>query len=193
MWLIVGLFASLLAGVLGAHFGYILCNDHPAAFLMALVFGRWTYLGFADIQAVSDEAIDTPPPKTYDLTTLETMSVLRQTLTYTSLGDKWWHLRDMNLDDGRMLASVNFEDEYGRFGDLHFSRDRIVAKTQIVLVIEVKPAVGAKTSVLYRFVVTATYGRRSATALIKQMQETFHEALEKRSGQKKEIQVGEAA
>jgi hypothetical protein len=193
MWNIVGLFASLFAGVLGAHFGYILCNDHPAAFLMALVLGRWTYLGFADIQAVFDEGIDIPQPKTYDLTALEAMSVLRQTLTYTSLGDKWWHIRDMNLDDGRMLTSVNFEDEYGRFADVHFSKDRIVAKTQIVLVIEVKPAVGGKTSVFYRFVVTTTYGRRGATALIKQMQETFDEALEKRSAQKKEIRVGEAA
>lgn len=194
MWTILGFFVSLLTGVLGVHFGYILCNDHPAAFLMALVLMRWTYLGFGDIQAHFDENLDMPQAKNYrDLTELEAMAALRETLTYTSLGDKWWHIRDLNLDDGRLLAAVNFEDEYGRFGDLHFSRDRVVAKTQIVLIVELSQALGSGTKVTYRFVVTTTYGRRNATALIKQMQDLFHEALEKRSAKKKAIQEGTAA
>ena len=190
MWQTIGVFASLLSIVLGVHFGYILCNDHPAAFLMSLVLARWTYLGFCDIQALADEDIDTPPPKLYELSELEAMAVLKETLTYTSLGDRWWHLRDLNLDDGRLLASVNFENEYKRFSDMHFSTERIRAQSQIVLIAEVTSPGAGRVSVRYRFVVTATYERRTATALIKSMQEAFHEALERRSAKKKPVKEG---
>jgi hypothetical protein len=185
MWQTIGLFVSLLSIVLGVHFGYILCNDHPAAFLMSLVLARWTYLGFCDLQALADEDIDTPEPKLYELSELEAMAAIKETLTYTSLGDRWWHIRDLNLDDGRLLAAVSFEDEYKRFSDIHFSTERIQAQTQIVLIAEVAKPISGRVSVRYRFVVTANYGRKTATSLIKSMQEAFHEALERRSAKKK--------
>jgi hypothetical protein len=188
MWSTIGIFASLLVGVLGIHFGYILCNDHLAAFLMSLVLARWTYLGFGDLQSLLDEEIDTPQPKSYEISELDAMAAIRETLTYTSLGDRWWHIRDLNLDDGRLLAAVNFEDEHGRFSDMHFSKERIIAKTQIVLIVEVSRSTSKHVSVRLRFVVTSTYGRKLATSVIKSMQQALDEALEKRAAKEKPIQ-----
>src|ERR1700709_2608741 len=160
MFLTLGLLASLVTGIIGAHFGFMLCNDHPAAFLMALAVARWTYLGFKDLQDLADEAIDSPQPKNYALTELEAMATIKETLTYTSLGDKWWHIRDLNLDDGRILAIVSFEDEYRRFSDVRFSKERILNRTQVVLMAEIAPRQLGVVKISYRFVVSAAMGRR---------------------------------
>lgn len=66
MWLTISLPISLLMIVVGAHFGYMLCNDHPAAFLMGLVLARWTYFALKDVQDIVDEKIDEPEPKHYN-------------------------------------------------------------------------------------------------------------------------------
>ena len=181
MWTGLGLLASLIMVVVGCHFGYVLCHDHPAAFLMGLLLGRWTYLGFKDLQDLADEQIDTPEPKSYDLSELEAMAAIRETLTYTSLGDKWWHIRDLNLDDGRILASLSLEEEYSRYSDTHFSKERVLNKIQIVLIAEVAPRQLGVVKVRYRFVVSATMSRRSATEIVKSIQAVLDEALAARS------------
>jgi hypothetical protein len=185
MWITIGLPASLIMVVVGCHFGYILCHDHPAAFLMGLLLGRWTFLGFKDFQALADEQIDSPEPKSYDLSELEAMAVIRETLTYTSLGDKWWHIRDLNLDDGRILASVSLEEESGRYSDIHFSRERIISRTQVVLIAEVAPRSMGVLKVRYRFVVSAQMGRHAGTEVVKSMTAALDEALDKRVKSKK--------
>jgi hypothetical protein len=183
MWVVFAIPVSLLMIVVGCHFGYMLCNDHPAAFLMGLVLARWTFLALKDLQDIADDKIDEPKPKHYKLTELEAMATIKEMLTYTSLGDRWWHIKDLNLDDGRLLAVVSFEEEYGRFSDMHFSKERIVGKTQIVLIVKVQPREPGVT-VKLRFVVSATSGRRPATAVIKSIQGILDDALTLRSESK---------
>ena len=144
------------------------------------------YLNFKDLQETEDEKIDEPKAKHYELTELEAMAVVRQVLTYTSLGDKWWHIRDLNLDDGRILAAVTFEETHHRHSDMHFSKELVLGKTQIVLIVTVSlrnPGV----EVRQQYIVTATMGRLPATEVIKRLQEAFDEALTGKSNAKKTV------
>jgi hypothetical protein len=85
----------------------------------------------------------------------------------------------LSLDDGKLLAAVSFEEEYGRHSDIQFSKERILGKTQIVMIVNVRPR-NPGVTVNLRFVVSATMGRLPATEVVKSIQQILDEALIKR-------------
>ena len=157
---VIGAGVAFIACVVVAHFGYELSHDHLMSLVAGIVGGWFAYKFFDDIIKAEYSKIDNPPARLYPLNTLEALGGIKDVLTHTKLGDRWWSQRDISMEKMTVLYEMKWEDDYTA------GQNRMIERRQVVLFGKVLSE-GSGCRVELHYTVESRFNRNTANDLIK--------------------------
>ena len=128
---LIGAGAAVFVFALVIHFGYALCHDHMMSLLAGILAGWFAWKSCQEKLDETHERMDHPELKLYPLNRVEVMGTVKDALTSMSIGDRWWHSKEINIDRGLMIYEMLWQDEPG-------NKKKVSDRKQVVLVAQVR-------------------------------------------------------